>query len=93
MESQEKHGAESGKHGAESGKHGAEPGKHGAEPGKCGYGFSIKKALLSITNLLVYYSICLMTSVSTCAKYLRIKRLDESSLYSLIKHLETDRGS
>ncbi len=44
---------------------------HGAEPGKCGYGFSIKKALLSITHLLVYYSICLMTSVSTCAKYLR----------------------
>ncbi len=64
VESQEKHGAE-------SGKHGAEPGKHGAEPGKYGYGFSIKKALLSITHLLVYYSICLMTSVSTCTKYLR----------------------
>ncbi len=35
------------------------------------YGFSIKKALLSITHLLVYYSICLMTSISTCAKYLK----------------------
>jgi hypothetical protein len=52
-------------------KHDAESGKHGAEPGKCGYCFSIKKALLSNTHLLVYYSICHMTTVSTCAKYVR----------------------